>query len=189
MTGAGRRRGELLLWAVVFVVAAAWLAVVEVFWTPLRIGPVPLPLSVAAAIGGNLLLVTGAYRLTGSRVVALLPAVVWLVVAAGAAIRRPEGDLLLVGGGASGIANLAFLLLGVLAAAFAVGRVLAAPRGVRTTEADAPTDSDTRTARRNADDGRRGPAASGAGRRVILSARKIVRRAPDPAGVPREEPP
>jgi hypothetical protein len=138
MTGADRQRGAPLLWAVVFVIAATWLAVVEVFWTPLRIGPVPVPLSVLAAVGGNLLLVTGAYRLSGSRVVAVLPGVVWLVVAAGAAIRRPEGDLLLVGGGASGLANMAFLLLGVLAAAFAVGRVLSRPRRLRPRDEEAP---------------------------------------------------
>jgi hypothetical protein len=130
MTGPGRRRATPLLWAVVFVVAAVWLALVEVFWTPLRIGLVPVPLSVVAAVAGNLLLVGGAFRLTGSRVVAVLPAVAWLAVAVGAAIRRPEGDLLLTGGGAAGYVNLAFLLLGVLAAAFAVGRVLATPRRV-----------------------------------------------------------
>jgi hypothetical protein len=38
--------------------------------------------------------------------------------------RRPEGDLVLIGTGAAGVVNLAFLLLGVLAAAVAVGRVL-----------------------------------------------------------------
>ena len=43
-------------------------------------------------------------------------------------IRRPEGDLILTGGGATGVVNLAFLLLGVLAAAFAVGRALGGPR-------------------------------------------------------------
>ena len=43
-------------------------------------------------------------------------------------IRRPEGDLLITGGGATGVVNLAFLLLGVLAAAFAVGRALGGPR-------------------------------------------------------------
>jgi hypothetical protein len=138
MTGTGRRRGALLLWAVVFVVTAAWLALVEVFWTPLRIGLVPVPLSVVAAVGGNLLLVTGAYRVSGSRVVAVLPAVAWLAVAVFASIRRPEGDLLLTGGGAAGIVNLAFLLLGVLAAAFAVGRVLSTPRPVRRPDDEAP---------------------------------------------------
>jgi len=56
-------------------------------------------------------------------------AVVWLVIAVAASLRRPEGDLLLVGGGVLGYLSLAFLLAGVVAAAFAVGKVLAAPRG------------------------------------------------------------
>jgi hypothetical protein len=60
--------------------------------------------------------------------VAVLPAVVWLVLALAASRRRAEGDLLIIGGGANGYVNLAFLLLGVVAAAFAVGRVLAGPR-------------------------------------------------------------
>lgn len=114
-------------WALLVVVAAAWLALVEAFWLPLRAGAVPIPLSVPAAVVGNLLLVPLAYRLSGSRAVAVLPAVVWLVVALGATVRRPEGDLVLVGGGVTGAVGLAFLVCGVIAAAFAVGRVLAAP--------------------------------------------------------------
>ncbi|MDP9429055.1 MAG: hypothetical protein M3Q47_09355 [Actinomycetota bacterium] len=117
------------------VVLALWLVLVEVFWLPLRVFGVPVPVSVVAAVAGNLLLVALAARLTGSRLAAVLPALVWLVVAVGASLRRPEGDLLLVGGGVLGMLSLAFLLAGVVAAAFAVGRVLAAPpRG-----ADRPT--------------------------------------------------
>jgi hypothetical protein len=93
---------------------------------------VPVPVSVVAAVAGNLLLVGLAARLTGSRLAAVLPAVVWLVVVVAAAIPRPEGDLLLTGSGLLGVLTLAFLLAGVVAASFAVGRVLAAPRdGVR----------------------------------------------------------
>jgi Family of unknown function (DUF6113) len=137
-----RRRGSPVAWGLVFLVLSAWLALVEVFWLPLRVGPVLVPVSVAAAVMGNLLLVSGAYRLSGSRVVAVLPALVWLTVAVAASIRRPEGDLILTGGGAAGVVNLAFLLLGVLAAAVAVGRVLAAPRRVsRKDDAPAPTGS------------------------------------------------
>jgi hypothetical protein len=142
------RRASPVVWAAVFVVLSAWLALVEVFWLPLRIGLVPVPVSVLAAVVGNLLLVGGAHRLSGSRVVAVLPAVVWLTVAVAASIRRPEGDLILTGGGAAGVVNLAFLLLGVLAAAVAVGRVLAAPRRVRPTgAAPAPTGSGSGDAR------------------------------------------
>ncbi|SOC46857.1 hypothetical protein SAMN05660748_0487 [Blastococcus aggregatus] len=116
-------------WSVLAVAAGAWLALVEVFWLPLKAGVVPVPLSVLAAVVGNLLLVRLAHRLSGSRVVAVLPALVWLVVALAAMVRRPEGDLVLVGTGVTGWVGMAFLLLGVLAAAFAAGRVLAA--GVR----------------------------------------------------------
>ena len=123
---------QLAGWAVAFVVLAAWLALVEVFWLPWRVGGVPVPVSVVAAVAGNLLLAAPAAPLTGSRLAAVLPAVVWLVIAVGAGLRRPEGDLLLVGGGVLGFVSMAFLLGGVVAAAFAVGKVLTAPRdGVR----------------------------------------------------------
>ncbi|MGY1660152.1 hypothetical protein ACI78Q_02900 [Geodermatophilus sp. SYSU D00705] len=112
---------------VLVVAAAAELALVEVFWLPLRVFGVLLPVSVVAAVAGNLLLVPLAHRLTGSRLVAALPALVWLTVAVAGSVRRPEGDLLVTGGGAAGLVNLAFLLCGVVAAAFAVGRVMAAP--------------------------------------------------------------
>jgi hypothetical protein len=101
---------------------------VEIFWLPLRVGPVLLPVSVVAAVTGNLLLVALAYRVSGSRAVAVLPAVVWVVVALAASGQRPEGDLLITGGGASGYVNLAFLLCGVVAAALAVGRLFSRPR-------------------------------------------------------------
>ncbi|MGZ4548802.1 MAG: DUF6113 family protein [Blastococcus sp.] len=67
-------------------------------------------------------------RLSGSGVVAVLPAVTWLVVVVAAMMRRREGDLLIVGGGDTGVVNLAFLLVGVVAAAYAAGRALAEPR-------------------------------------------------------------
>jgi hypothetical protein len=122
------RPWSTLGWAVLAVVVGGWLALVEVFWLPLRIGPVLLPVSVAAAVVGNLLLVRQAHRLSGSRAVGALPALVWLVVALAASTQRPEGDLILTGGGAGGVVNLAFLLFGVVAAAFAVGRILTGSR-------------------------------------------------------------
>jgi hypothetical protein len=122
-----RRVWRALGWAVVFVVVAAWLSLVEIFWLPLRVGGLLLPVSVLAAVVGNLLLVGRAHRFSGSRAVAVLPALTWLVVAVGGMMRRPEGDLVLTGGGATGVVNLLFLLLGVTAAAVAVGRALAGP--------------------------------------------------------------
>ena len=122
------RAVALLGWGLLAVAVAAWLSIVEVLWLPLRVGGVLVPVSVAAAVVGNLVLVNLAHRVSRSRVVALLPAVVWLVIALAASQRRPEGDLLLLGGGTAGAVNLAFLLLGVLSAAFAVARVVAGGR-------------------------------------------------------------
>ena len=114
--------------ALLAVVVAGWLALVEVFWLPWRIGGVPVPVSVLAAVAGNLVLVPAAHRLSGSRLVGVLPAVVWLVIAVGGSVRRPEGDLLITGGDAlTQLVNLGFLLLGVVAASLAVGRLLATP--------------------------------------------------------------
>ncbi|MGR7025534.1 hypothetical protein [Geodermatophilus sp. URMC 62] len=124
----GRRVGELVGAAVLAVAVAGWLALVEVFWLPLRLFGVLVPLAVAVAVTGNLLLVAGAHRLSGSRAVGVLPALTWLLVALAATVRRPEGDLVAVGSGGLGVVTLAFLGLGVLAAAFAVGRVLTARR-------------------------------------------------------------
>ena len=123
---------------VLAVVVAVWLATAEVFWLPLRMGGVLLPVSVVVAVVGNLLLPRLALRLSASRVVAALTGVAWLVVVVAAMIRRPEGDLLITGGGATGVVNLAFLLLGVLAAAFAVGRALGGPRRLPVSPRETP---------------------------------------------------
>ena len=116
-------------WALLVVLVSGWLALVEVFWLPWRVAGVPVPVSVLAAVAGNLALVTAAHRLSGSRLVAVLPALVWVLVAVAGSTPRPEGDLLITGGDAvTQVVNLAFLLLGVVAAAIAVGRALGTPR-------------------------------------------------------------
>jgi hypothetical protein len=130
----------------VAVAVAVWAAVVEVFWLPLRVGGVLVPLSVVAAVAANLLLPGMGLRLSGSRAVAALTGIAWLVVVVAAMIRRPEGDLIITGGGATGVVNLAFLLVGVLAAAFAVGRALGGPR-VTPEPAPDPTGSGSGDAR------------------------------------------
>ena len=117
-------------WAVVALLVGGWLALAEVFWLPLRIGGVLVPISILVAVVGNLVLPSLLMRASGSRLVAVLPAAVWLVVAVTAMSRRPEGDVVLLGTGALGTLNLVFLLLGVLAAAVAVGRTLGARQPV-----------------------------------------------------------
>ena len=123
---------------VLVVVLAGWMALVEVFWLPLRVGGVLVPVSVVAAVVANLLLPRLALRLSESRLIAALTGVAWLVVVVASMIRRPEGDLIITGGGATGVVNLAFLLIGVLAAAFAVGRALAGPPRRPISPDDAP---------------------------------------------------
>jgi hypothetical protein len=112
-------------WSLVAVLVSAWLALVEVFWLPLRIGGVLLPLSVVGAVVGNLLVGAAARRLSGSGAAAVLPAVAWLVVVVAAMIPRSEGDLLIVGGGTTGVVNIVFLMAGVVSAAYSTGRALA----------------------------------------------------------------
>jgi hypothetical protein len=124
----------LVGWGTAALLVGTWLALVEVFWLPLRVGGLLVPVSILAAVVGNLLVVGTVHRWSGSRVVAVLPVLAWLVVALAATRRRPEGDLLIVGTGALGYVGLAFLLVGAVAAAFAVGRVLAGPRRPRDQE-------------------------------------------------------
>ena len=129
---------ERVCWGLTALVVAAWLALAEVFWLPLRVGGVLVPVSVVVAVVGNLLLPTAALRLSGSRLVAVLAVVPWLVVAVAAMVRRPEGDLVMSGSEALGVVNLTFLMLGVLAAAFSVGRVLGGPRRPPVSADEAP---------------------------------------------------
>jgi hypothetical protein len=129
---------ERVCWGLTALVVALWLALAEVFWLPLRVGGVLVPVSIVVAVVGNLLLPTAALRLSGSRLVAALAVVPWLVVAVAAMVRRPEGDLVMSGAEALGAVNLAFLMLGVLAAAFSVGRVLGGPRRPPVSADEAP---------------------------------------------------
>ena len=77
---------RLVGWALAAVVVAGWLALVEVFWLPLRVGGVLVPVSRAwpPSVGNLLLPRRGAAGCPGSRLVAVLPAVAWLVVASAA---------------------------------------------------------------------------------------------------------
>ena len=108
------RVAELTSWAVLSVGTAAWLALVEVLWLPLRVDGVLVPVSVVAAAVGNPLVIGVTWYLSRSRVVTVLPALTWLAVAVGASMRTPEGDLLVVGNGVLGTVGLIFLLVGVL---------------------------------------------------------------------------
>lgn len=105
-------------------VGAVELAIVECFLVPLRVGTVPLPVSVVLAVVGNVALTRLMWRASLHRAVAGVPVVVWLVAVLVLAAKRQEGDLVVPGTGM----GLAFLFLGTIAGAFAVGQVIAPVR-------------------------------------------------------------
>lgn len=92
------------------------LAVWGAFFVPLRVGSVPVPLAHLLALATAPLCLAGG-RVLGNRFGAAVPGLLWLAVAALLSGRRREGDLVVTGG----LSGLAFLVLGVLGAAVAVG--------------------------------------------------------------------
>ncbi len=97
-------------------VASVGLAVIETFLVPLRIGSVPLPLSVVLAVAGNVLLTRLAGRQTGSALVAGLQPLVWLLTVVVLALPRAEGDVIVAGTGSA----LVFLFAGSVAGAYGI---------------------------------------------------------------------
>lgn len=92
------------------------LAVWGAFLVPLRVHGVRAPLGVLLALATVPLGRAGATVL-GRRAGAVVPTLLWLTVAALLASQRREGDLVVTGD----LSGLAFLLVGVLGGAFAVG--------------------------------------------------------------------
>lgn len=109
-------RGGPLGWLelVLVVLAALLLAVVECFLVPLRIGSVPMPVSVPLALAGNVVLARLAARVSGRPVAAILPPLLWLGIVLVLAGKRAEGDLVVPGT----VTGLVFLLGGTVAGAY-----------------------------------------------------------------------
>ena len=103
------------------------LGVVGAFLVPLRVGTVMVPVSPVLAVVGNIAVGILGARAAGSRVGAVVPGAGWLIAVLTLGSSRPEGDVILPGGGAEGAVALAFILLGAVAAAVGVG--LGAPPG------------------------------------------------------------
>ena len=80
---------------VVAVAVAAITALIEIFYTPLRVGGVLIGVSVLLAVVVNFWLPRFTVAVTGSGWVALLPPLVWFALTMVAAGKRPEGDVLL----------------------------------------------------------------------------------------------
>lgn len=81
--------------ALVAVWGAVLLGLVGAFLTPLRLGNTLVPVSILLAIVGNAALIWFAYRVTESKLLGLLPGVVWLAVTVLGVERTTEGDLVL----------------------------------------------------------------------------------------------
>ena len=93
------------------------LAVFGAFLVPRT--PVPgVSVGVLLAVLGNYLLGLAGRRAAGGTLGAVLPAIVWLVASVTLAGGRREGDVVLTSSGGS----MAFLLLGAMAYAVAIGR-------------------------------------------------------------------
>ena len=99
-----------------------WLALLLALWgaflVPLKVGTVPVPLSVVVALVGNGALGWWGGRLLG-RLGAAGPGLVWLAVALALGTQRREGDLVVPGS----VMGLLFLLVGAVTSAVAFGAV------------------------------------------------------------------
>ena len=100
---------DVLLRATGFAVGlglAALSALYEAFMTPLYLGQVRFPVAVFAAVVGNLALVWFTVVVTGRRLLALGPAVVWVAVMVTASGRTTEGDLVMTNSNWVGIGTM-----------------------------------------------------------------------------------
>jgi Family of unknown function (DUF6113) len=114
--GAVRQEAERAASYALVVALSLLTAVWGAFLVPLRVGGVPVPLSVVVAAGANVALGVAGGRLYG-RLGAAVPGVLWFVVVATMANSRPEGDLVVV----QTTTGLLFLLIGSICAAVPVG--------------------------------------------------------------------
>ncbi|MGH4008539.1 MAG: hypothetical protein ACRDTH_10365 [Pseudonocardiaceae bacterium] len=109
----------------VLVFDAVALAAVELLYLPLWVGTVPIPVTILLAVVSTRWLVRSAAELGGSRWVAAVPLVVWLLALGVLGVAGPGGDVLLPADWRS------LLLLGggLFPAALVLGRALARPAG------------------------------------------------------------
>lgn len=120
-------RWSRIVSGVLVAAAAVESAVLEVFYAPLRIGTVLLPVSVLGALVLNVLLPKLMLTATGSRWSPIVPAALWMVVVVGLSMGRPEGDVVLPGDWV----GLLLLFGGAASAAYGVARALPQPAARR----------------------------------------------------------
>jgi len=78
------------------------------------IGATIAPITVALAVASNVTLTALVRRFTSRTALGFLPVAVWLLSVIGLSTGRPEGDVLIPGGGAQGYVGLGLLLAGAV---------------------------------------------------------------------------
>ncbi|MBV9593073.1 MAG: hypothetical protein JO147_04655 [Actinobacteria bacterium] len=113
------------LGVVLIALVSIVLAALEVLLVPSYIGSVIFPITVVVAIAGNLGLPWLIREIQPTRWSVCVPAVCWVLVVLGLGFTsRPEGDVLLPGYGDGEWVAYALLLIGALAAAIGVIRMM-----------------------------------------------------------------
>jgi hypothetical protein len=110
-------RSRLLEWLGVVVTCATAIlaALVELFAVPLYSGATLIPLAVVAAVASNVLLPRLARALVPTTVAAVLPFAAWLIVVVVVGLMtRPEGDVVLPGGGSVQWVGLGVIFAGIV---------------------------------------------------------------------------
>ncbi|MFN2479124.1 MAG: hypothetical protein ABR615_08125 [Pseudonocardiaceae bacterium] len=106
---------------VVLVFDALALATVELLYLPLRVGAVPLPITIALAAVSTPWLVRTAAELGGRRAVASIPLAIWVLTLGVLGFGGPGGDVLLP----ADLRSALLLGAGLVPAAVVLGRAFA----------------------------------------------------------------
>lgn len=118
-------RGERIAGGVLVVLATVMIGLLDSFLVPLRVSGTPIPLAHVLALVGNAILPWLMVRATESRGLAVVPLLVWLLVAFVGTSSGPGGDLLIEGNGR----GLAFLVVGAAGGVIGMVRLAAATTG------------------------------------------------------------
>lgn len=89
----------ILIGLVLYAVAGVLTAAIEILLIPVRVGTWYIPVAVLLAVASNIALPRLSRILTGTLAGALPPVIAWIVTLVILMSNRPEGDVLLPGGG------------------------------------------------------------------------------------------
>lgn len=118
----------LALGFVLYAAVGGLSATFEILLIPLRIGSTLIPITIVLVVAGNVLLPRLSRNLNSATSGALPPIIGWMIVLSTFISSRPEGDVLLPGGGNVQYVSYGLMLAGMLAG---VTSVLLSSRGLR----------------------------------------------------------